>query len=117
MASTAYVSMYKGMPETRFEAFKTMIMNQAEVPQDKRESFNDWWDLAEFTDGQQWQYQNTAYRKDNNGDAKTFSMMFTKDEVTNKYTFLIADIKATFHVADDLYLWQKSKSTGILFAK
>jgi hypothetical protein len=117
MASTTIVQMYKGLPETKFEAFKTMIMNQADVPADKRDSFNDWWELAEFTDAQQWQYQNTAYRKDNNGDAKTLTMMFNKDEATNKYTFLVADIKATFHVADDIYIWQKSKSTGVLFEK
>ena len=71
--------MYKGLPDTKLEAFKTMIMNQVEVPLDKREGFNDWWDLAEFTDAQQWQYQNNAFRKDNNGDVKTFTMMFSKD--------------------------------------
>ena len=45
-------------------------------------------------------------------------MMFLKDEATNKYTFLIADVKATFHVADDLFIWQKSKSSfGGLFTQ
>ncbi len=45
-------------------------------------------------------------------------MMFLKDEATSKYTFLIADVKATFHVADDLYIWQKSTSSfGGLFTK
>jgi hypothetical protein len=107
--------MYKGVPEFRFDAFKNFVMNQVEVPQEKRESFNDWWDLALFSESQTWQLQNTVFRKDNNGDAKYFTMMFLKDDVTNKYTFLIADIKATFHVADDTYIWQKSKSTGVLF--
>ena len=36
--------------------------------------------------------------------------MFLKDDATNKYTFLIADVKATFHVADDIWIWQKSTS-------
>jgi len=45
-------------------------------------------------------------------------MMYLKDDVSNKFTFLIADIKATYHVADDIYIWQKSKSTfGGLFQK
>ncbi len=45
-------------------------------------------------------------------------MMFLKDEATSKYTFLIADVKATFHVADDLFIWQKSKTSGAgLFTK
>ena len=42
--------MYKGLPETKFDAYKNMVMNQAEVPEDKRESFNDWWDLAMFSE-------------------------------------------------------------------
>ncbi len=56
MESSTIVQMYKGLPETKFDAFKTMVMNQAEVPEDKRESFNDWWDLALFTETQTWQY-------------------------------------------------------------
>jgi hypothetical protein len=55
MESSTIVQMYKGLPETKFDAFKTMVMNQAEVPADKRESFNDWWDLALFSESQTWQ--------------------------------------------------------------
>jgi hypothetical protein len=40
------------------------------------------------------------------------------DPDTGKYTIMTVDIKATFHVSDDLYLWQKQSSKfGGLFQK
>ena len=55
-----------------------------------------------------WQTQNTIFKQNNKGDAKYFTMMFMKDQATKKYTFLVADVKATFHVADDIFIWQKT---------
>ena len=44
--------------------------------------------------------------------------MYNRDEDTGKYTFLTADVKATFKVSEDMYIWQKQKSTwGGLFQK
>lgn len=46
------------------------------------------------------------------------TIMYNRDEVTNKYTFFTADVKASFAVAQDMYIWQKQKSTwGGLFQK
>ncbi len=40
------------------------------------------------------------------------------DPATGKYTIMTVDIKATFHVSDDLYLWEKQTSKfGGLFQK
>ena len=46
------------------------------------------------------------------------TIMYNRDEVTGKYTFFTADVKATFKVSEDMYVWQKQKSTfGGLFQK
>jgi hypothetical protein len=46
------------------------------------------------------------------------TIMYNKDEATGKYTFFTADVKATFKVAQDMYIWQKQKSTwGGMFQK
>ena len=46
------------------------------------------------------------------------TIMYNKDEITNKYTFFTADVKASFKVSQDMYIWQKQKSTwGGLFQK
>jgi hypothetical protein len=40
------------------------------------------------------------------------------DPETGKYTIMTVDVKATFHIADDLFLWQKQSSKfGGLFKK
>lgn len=62
--------------------------------------------------------QNTAYTKDSVGNAKYMTIMYNRDEFTGKYTFLVADVKASFNVAQDMYIWQKAKSSfGGLFQK
>jgi hypothetical protein len=44
--------------------------------------------------------------------------MYNKDAATGLYTIFSADIKATFKVAQDMYIWQKqSSSMGGLFQK
>ncbi len=83
-------------------------MQDNQVPPEKLAGFNDWWDLAQFTTQQVWQTQNTIFKQNNKGDAKYFTLMFMKDQATKKYTFLVADVKATFHVADDIFIWQKT---------
>jgi len=46
------------------------------------------------------------------------TIMYNRDEATGKYTFFTADVKATFKVAQDMYIWQKQKSTwGGMFQK
>ena len=46
------------------------------------------------------------------------TIMYNKDEITGKYTFFTADVKASFKVSQDMYIWQKQKSTwGGLFQK
>ena len=93
-------------------------MKSAEVPANLAGAFDDWWDLAEFTDASTWQLQNTIYTKDSNGNAKYMTIMYNRDEATGKYTFFTADVKATFNVAQDMYIWQKQKSTwGGMFQK
>lgn len=93
-------------------------MKSAEVPANLNEAFNDWWELAEFSDASTWQFQNTMFTKDNLGNAKYMTIMYNRDEVTGKYTFFTADVKGTFNVAEDMYIWQKQKSTfGGLFQK
>jgi hypothetical protein len=45
-------------------------------------------------------------------------IIYNKDVATGLYTIFSADIKSTFNVAQDMYIWQKqSSSMGGLFQK
>lgn len=44
------------------------------------------------------------------GVAKYQTIIYNKDIPTVLYTIFSADIKATFNVAQDMYIWQKLKS-------
>jgi len=46
--------MYKGVPQEKFETLKRVIMKSAEVPTNLQSAFDDWWELAEFTDASTW---------------------------------------------------------------
>jgi len=44
--------------------------------------------------------------------------MYNRDFISGNYTFFTADVKASFKVSQDMYIWQKQKSTwGGLFQK
>lgn len=46
------------------------------------------------------------------------TIMYNRDDATGKYTFFVADVKGSFNVAEDMYIWQKQKSSfGGLFQK
>ena len=66
-------------------------MREVQVPADKIDAFRGMWDWAAFTEAGNWQYQNVAFTKDQAGNAKTVSVLYTVD-AAGKYTFLIADI-------------------------
>jgi hypothetical protein len=46
--------MYKGVPQEKFELLKRVIMKTAEVPANLHSAFDDWWELAEFSDASTW---------------------------------------------------------------
>lgn len=36
--------------------------------------------------------------------------MYNLDPATNKYSFFTADVKADFHVGEDMFIWRRQKS-------
>ena len=53
-SSTCLIQMYKGVPQEKFELLKRVIMKTAEVPSNLHSAFDDWWELAEFSDASTW---------------------------------------------------------------
>lgn len=54
LQSTCLIQMYKGVPADKFDTLKRTIMRTAEVPANLNDAFNDWWELAEFTEASTW---------------------------------------------------------------
>ena len=109
-SETALIQSYTGLPSYKVDDFKKYIIKSVEVPPEKVDAFNEMWDWAAFTDGGTWQYDNTAYTTDSQGNAKYVTVLYSKDFATDKYDFFIADIKGGFNVAEDMYVWHKQKS-------
>ena len=104
-SATTLIQSYVGIPSLKLADFKKFIIKTCEIPADKVDAFNEMWDWTEFTEGGTWQYDNTAYTTDSFGTAKYLTVMYSKDFATDKYTFFVADIKGTFNVAQDMYVW------------
>ena len=109
-SETSLIQSYVGIPEEKLDDFKSFISKSVEVPVEKQDAFKEMWDWAAFTESGTWQYDNTAYTKDNAGNAKYVTVLYSKDFTSNKYTFFVADIQGTFSVAEDMFVWQKQKS-------
>lgn len=104
------------MEESRLESFKAYFMKSIEVPADKVEALSAMWDWAAFTDSGTWKYDSTAFTKDSSGNAKYVTVMYSKDPISNKYTFFVANIKGTFQVAEDMYVYEKKTKVGVFFS-
>ena len=48
--------------------------------------------------------------KDSNGKVNAFSLIWTRDDLTGKYSVLVSYIKSSFTIAGDIYIWQTQKS-------
>jgi hypothetical protein len=101
--------MYKGVPPGKLELVKNVINKGAEVPADKKEQIDDWWSLADFLDASTWNFQNLGFTKDTRGNAKYLALMYSRD-AAGKLTLLVADTKASFNVAQDMFIWEKYSS-------
>ncbi len=101
--------MYKGVPPEKLDLVKNVINKGAEVPADKKEQLDDWWTLADFLDASTWNFQNLGFTKDTRGNAKYLALMYTRD-AAGKLTLLVSDTKATFNVAQDMFIWEKFSS-------
>jgi len=106
---TTQIQMYKGVPPEKMETVKRVINMGVEIPSGKAAMVADWWSLADFLDASTWNFQDLAFTKDTNGNAKYVSLMYNKD-AAGKYTFLVSDTKATFKVAQDMFIWEKYSS-------
>ena len=52
--SSTLIQMYKGVPADKFNTLKNVIMKSTEVPSNLAGAFDDWWELAEFTEASTW---------------------------------------------------------------
>jgi hypothetical protein len=64
LQSTCLIKSFVGIPPEKLDAFKQYIIRSVEVPAEKTADFNEMWDWAEFTTAGTWNYQNTAFTKD-----------------------------------------------------
>lgn len=98
LETSSLIQMYKGVPPEKLDMIKNIINKSTETPADKKGQLDDWWTLAEFLDAATWNFQNLAFTKDTNGNAKYLALMYNRD-TNGKLTFLVCDTKASFNVA------------------
>ena len=103
------IQMYKGVPPEKFDQIKNFINRGAEIPAGKGAEVAEWWSFADFLDASTWNFQNLGFTKDTAGNAKYLALMYTKDP-QGKSTILVADTKASFNVAQDMFIWEKYSS-------
>jgi len=48
--------------------------------------------------------------KDSDNRVNTFSVIWTRDDLTGKFSVLVSYIKSSFAIGGDIYIWQTQKS-------
>lgn len=92
------------------DRLRASITRSAQVPDDKTQDFKDFFDDLGIADSSTFQFNSNAYTKDSNGNTKYLTLLSSMDPDTNKYTIFFVDIKASFHVAEDMFIWEKQSS-------
>ena len=109
---------FEGVAEANLMKVMDVIKRGAEIPAARQAEFADFFDLADVVDSQTFQLNNNGFNKENNGWANYLTFLYTKMDDTQKYTIFTMKINANFHIADDVFMWQKEKSTfGGMFQK
>ena len=109
-SSSAVIRKFQGVLPENLPKIRTSVTRSAEVPAEKQADFADFFDLIDIQDSSSFQTQTTGYTKDSLGNAKYLTLLSMVDPDTGKYTVITVDVKATFQVAEDLYLWNKKSS-------
>jgi hypothetical protein len=105
------IQYYIGVGASNIDKLKSIIVRSLAIPADKVEAFNDYIDFADCMDASSWTNFQSFLRADNEGGSKSVQVFFNLDSATNKYNVFVTDTKASFKVADDVYVMKRSKST------
>jgi hypothetical protein len=72
--------------------------------------------IAQFSSDDAWNNFRNVFSLDNTGSCKSVNIMVTHNTEKDTFSFLIADIKQSFKLAQDILVYRNSKSTfGGLF--
>lgn len=103
------IQMYKGVPFHLVPTLKQAIVNLVGVPSKWAADVKSVLTFEQDLGGQAAMLQDFIF-SDSKGKTKYFSVLWTRDDFTGKYSVFVADVKATFTLASDIYIWQKTKS-------
>lgn len=94
-----------------------VLMDSLEVPENKREAFAAKVNLMPHMSDGEFSVYDLTYTSGPGGDCKYVCIIMVNDRVKNTSSFMVSDIRASFHLAPDIFVIQKSKSSlGGLFS-
>lgn len=90
--------------------YMALLLEQLDVPQDKQSAFAKHLNLLPHLRKNEFAVYDVAYSMDTGGSCKYVCIVMSNDAVNNTSTFLVANIKAQFHLAPDVMVISKTVS-------
>lgn len=106
------VSLLEGVMEKSLKEYTQHLMKKLEVPVSAQAKFKDEIELATLGDKGEWKELEFMFKK-SKGEGKYTMILTVQNPSTQEYDFLIIDIKASFAIGDDVFIYTKTKK--ILF--
>jgi hypothetical protein len=107
-SQSTVMNMYKGVPFRLIPTLKERIISTVKMPRNKQDQFKKSLDfLATEAEASN---INSFIIGDSDGTSKFFALLWYRDFETGKYTLFLANVDATFKIAPDLYMWEKTVS-------
>jgi hypothetical protein len=106
-----------GLQAQYLDKYLDRLGQSLKIPADKNVDFKNTVEEIAWTDSSIWNLFNVVFDKDKGGNCKYISLLAKRDETTDKYYFIIANIDSTFSLAPDVLIINNQKSSlGGLFS-
>lgn len=109
ISSQTNIQMYKGVPNHLVPTLKQAIINLVGCSSKWASDVKQVLGFEEDLGGQAAMVEDFVL-SDSNGATKYFSVLWTRDDLTGKYSVFVATVKGSFQIGKDMYIWQKTKS-------
>lgn len=107
--SASSVQYLQKVPHGALDNFVNYLVRMLGVPADKQVDFKDTIHASAYMENNEWKEFDFIYRQNGTGGAKYSSILVFNIDGT-AFDFLIADVKATFELGDDIFVSTSTKS-------
>lgn len=107
--SNSKVSLTEGIDEAKIKGYTNYLMQNLKVPAKDRKKFEQEVELAALGDKGEWKEMDFIF-KESKGKGKYTMLMVVQDQNSQRYDFLIVDVKSTFELGDDVFVYTVNKS-------